>query len=236
MNSKDQETLPTMGKTKRKFIVSWIGGGVLVVATSAVVTYLTLLSLHGAQYSPFTSEVAAKSFTETNGPLPNASRAIVASSHGDFGAVCGGFTVSNAAQFSKRSTSFIATFSQSPRTTDSWAYEDVGNGKTYTKTNGDLTKINVVACLHEIRDTKLFATTCDYQEDNRKVTVKYYSIRYKLSYYEARTGKRIADGGVIEATAGECPSFVAYDPQTLTAFATPDNDTLDVAHMSFLSQ
>lgn len=229
------QTTPLEEKSRTKFVLSWIAGGILVVATSGMLTYLILFSLYGAQDS-LTSDKAGSNSTQTSGSLPSANRKVVATSHRDFGAVCGGFTISNAAQFEKRSTAKIVTFSQSPRTTDSWAYEDVGNGKTYTKTNGDLTKLNTVACLHEIRDTKVFAKTCQYQQDDALVSVRYYSIRYKLSYYEPRTGFRIADGGIIEAPAGECPSFVAYDPQTLTAYAVPDNDTLDVAHMNFITQ
>ena len=211
-------------------------GGALWVLLVAFIVVFVLSSVYGTRAARLAGEANQSSLVETKTSISTSDRAIIASSANDFKAVCSGFTITNAAKYVKKNTAKIVTFSQSPRTTDSWVYQDVGSGKSYSKTNGDHTKLNTVACLHEIRDTKVLARSCGYQEDDRSVSVKYYSVRYKLSYYEAKTGKRIFDGGIIEAPASECPSFIAYDPLTLTAFATPDIDTLAIAHAGFIAR
>lgn len=220
------------GGTRKKRIVGYIVGSVAIVILSALTTYIALSSLYGSQEELPADQQRSKTTRYQEAPT---NRTITAMSHRDFGAVCGGFTVQNAAPYTKKSTALIVTFSQSPRTKDSWSYEDVGYGKTYTRTNGDFTRINTVACLHEILDTKVFSKVCDYEQDGEHVSVRYYSIRYKLSYYEAKTGKRIADAGTVEAPAGACPSFIDYDQQSLTAYATPENDAIDIAHSNFIA-
>lgn len=216
------------GGTKKKR-VGYLLSGLLALTMPGAMTYLVLGVLHNTQESlPKVQTDAPQNISQP--------REITASSHRDFGAVCGGFSFKNAAAYTNKSSALIVTFSQSPRTTDSWSYEDVGYGKTYTKTGGDFRKINTVACLHEILDSKVFSKTCNYERNGDNVAVSYYSIRYKLSYYEARTGARIADGGIIEALAGDCPSFVAYDEQSSTAYAAPANEAMDIAHSKFIAQ
>lgn len=221
------------GGNKKKRI-GYLLGYTAAILLPGIIVYLALSLLHQRQEElPLDQQRTGTSVRESE-VITN--RVITANSHRDFGAVCGGFTVRNSDTYSGKSSALIVTFSQSPRTKDSWSYEDVGYGKTYTKTEGDFTKINTVACLHEILDTKVFSKMCDYNQAGEKVSVRYYSIRYKLSYYEAKTGERIADGGHIEAPAGECPGFVAYDEQSLTAYAAPANEAIDIAHSKFISQ
>lgn len=222
------------GGAKKRRIVGYVLGGLLILIVSAIVTYLILGMFYGKQGGVSIKEQdAAKRAASQQEQSQN--RVITATSHRDFGAVCGGFTVRNAAPYTKKSEAIIVTFSQSPRINGSWSYEDVGYGKTYTLTDGDFTKISTVACLHEIRNTKVFSKLCSYNEDGQEVSVQYFSIRYKLSYYEAKTGERIADVGTVEAPAGDCPSFVAYDQQSMTAYATPESDVIDVAHSNFVT-
>lgn len=221
------------GGTKKRH-VGYVLGYSIALLLPGIITYLLLSMFYQRQEElPIEQQRAGDSSKHSDVVT---SRAITANSHRDFGAVCGGFTVRNSSAYSGKPSALIVTFSQSPRTKDSWSYEDVGYGKTYTKTEGNFTKINTVACLHEILDTKVFSKTCDYKQDGETVAVRYYSIRYKLSYYEAKTGERIADGGHVEAPAGDCPSFVAYDEQTLTAYAAPKNEVIDIAHSKFVMQ
>lgn len=222
-------------KSKKGLVVWLVVGGALWVMLVAFIVVFVLSSAYGTKAARLAGEANRHSVKTTVSKFFS-DRAIVASSTNDFKAVCSGSTISNAAKYVKKGAAKIATFSQSPKATDSWVHQDVGSDKSYTKTNGNPTKIDTVACLHEIRDSKMLARSCGYQEDDRSVSVKYYSVRYKLSYYEAKTGKRISDGGIIEAPASECPGFMAYDPATLTAFAAPDMHTLDIAHMSFVAR
>jgi hypothetical protein len=220
------------GVKKRRF--GYLIGYSAALLLPGIITYLALSVLYQGQEELPIDQQRSSTASKQSDAITN--RVITANSHRDFGAVCGGFTVRNSSTYSGKSTALIVTFSQSPRTKDSWSYEDVGYGKTYTKTEGDFTKINTVACLHEILDTKVFSKTCNYDQGGEMVPVRYYSIRYKLSYYEPKTGERIADGGHIEAPAGDCPSFVAYDEQSLTAYAAPDNEAIDIAHSKFITQ
>lgn len=210
-------------------------GAVAALIVPGLVVYGILSLVYRSQDEiPASERRATPSSTSYSGASTN--RIITANSYRDFGAVCGGFTVKNAAPFTNKASAIIATFSESPRTNSSWSYEDVGYGKNYTDTDGDFTKINTVACLHEIRDTKVLARVCTYDRDGAQVAIKYYSVRYKLSYYDAANGTRIADAGNVEALAGDCPSFIVYDEETLTAYATPQIDVIDIAHKKFVTQ
>ena len=207
-------------------------GGALWVLLVAFIVVFVLSSVYGTKAARLAGEANHHSVVTTVSKFFS-DRAITATSTNDFKAVCSGFTITNAAKYVKKSTAKIATFSQSPQKTDAWVYQDVGSDKSYSKTNGNLTKIDTVACLHEIRDSKMLAKSCGYQEDDRSVSVKYYSVRYKLSYYEAKTGKRISDGGIIETPIDTCPDFASYDPQTLLLYALPDTKAIEAALASF---
>lgn len=226
----DQNQKGGQRKTRRGFYI----GAAIALIVPGVLVYAFLSVVYSTQDElPASDRRSTPSSSTYSGSSTN--RIVTAESYRDFGAVCGGFTVKNAAAFTNKASAIIATFSQSPRTGGSWSYEDVGYGKSYTATDGDFTKINTVACLHEIRDTKVLAKTCSYDRNGSQIQVKYYSINYKLSYYQAKTGQRIADGGTLEAKADDCPSFVVYDEATLSAYALPPNDRIDVAHTAFVS-
>lgn len=160
-------------------------------------------------------------------------RNIKADSYKTFAKVCAGYTITNTAVFRTRSSAIIATFTQSPRVSTTWVDQDVGYKKKYAA-GVDYQKIDTVACLMEIRDTRVFSKVCDYDRDGDRLGIKYYSVKYKLSYFEASTGFRIADVGNIESPADTCPEFPAYDQQTLSVAAQPDVKAIELAHDTFV--
>lgn len=224
---------PDETENKKNKITLWIVGGFAIMTFSAIGTVLFLSYVHRTQVDN-TAQSAQEKSEQDPQHLVNY-RTLSAKSYKDFSAVCSGFKIENAPKFTERSKAVIATFTQSPRAGDTWLYEPVGYGKPFVQDN-DYLKIDTVACLSELRDGRTLQKTCSYSEDGKQVSVKYYSVRYKLAYFEAQTGKRIADGGVIETPTDTCPAFAAYDQQTLSIYASPDAKALETSHADFTTR
>ena len=206
--------------------------GLVVVLVSAVLTMSVLASLYRAQSpAPYDGDPSIRKPKSVSTYISE--RNIKADSYKTFAKVCAGYTITNTATFRTRSSAVIATFTQSSRVPNTWVNQDAGYGKKYAA-GADYLKIDTVACLMEIRDTRVFSKVCDYNEDGSNVAIKYYSVKYKLSYFEASNGFHIADMGNIEAPAGTCPTYPAYDQQTLSVAASPDVAAIELAHDRFI--
>ncbi len=219
-------------KNNRKKILLKTSFGLIIVLISALLTMSMLAALYRSQsLAPFDGDPSVRKPKSVSTYISE--RNIKADSYKTFAKVCAGYTITNTATFRTRSSAVIATFTQSPRVATTWVNQDVGYGKKYAA-GVDYLKIDTVACLMEIRDTRVFSKLCNYDEDGRNVAIKYYSVKYKLSYFEASNGFRIADVGNIESPADTCPTFPAYDQQTLSVAATPDVVAIERAHDTFI--
>ncbi len=166
---------------------------------------------------------------------PNSS--IVAASEYDFEEVCKGGAVSNAAAYTSAKQSTIKVFhNNSLGNADTWVSDGVGYGKSYyPKAGDDFTKISVVGCVEYVDGSAKQERTCDYQSTtDGTVTVAYHSAKYKMTFYEAKTRKKISDGGDINAPANSCPSYITYDKSTKKAYASPDDNAIEAATDAFV--
>lgn len=204
-----------------------VGGVVLLAIVGMVILFAVLGSKANNSESPSPSSSSSPS---------KANSAEVASSTFDYDAVCNGGSISNATSLADKASAKIMTFSQSPRVEGSWSYESVGYGKPYYVNSTDIELVNVVACLEEVKSARAVGQTCDYKDDGKTVSIKYYSSQYDLNFYAAKTGKKVSEGGTINAPANKCPSFISYDPTTLSAYASPDEDALDAKYTDFIAQ
>lgn len=153
----------------------------------------------------------------------------------DFEAVCQGSSISNSAAYTSNKTAIIYTFHSSAITTDSWSSDLIGYGKSYYLKDLDkFDTISVVACAKYVDDSANGGIDCKYTSGGETVTVKYQATKYKLTYYEAKTGKKISDGGEIAGTATKCPSSILYDKDKKVAYADPDEDALEAAQDKFV--
>ena len=94
-----------------------------------------------------------------------------------------------------------------------------------------VSEISVVACLKATEDSSVAGIDC---EMNCGVTVKYLSAEYKVTYYEAKTAKKISEGTPINSPAASCPMFLTYERDTKKAYATPDNKALEATLDTFV--
>lgn len=153
----------------------------------------------------------------------------------DFEEVCKGGSVANSAAYTSNKTAIIFEFHNSAITSDSWISDLIGYGKSYYLEDLDkFETINVVACSKYVDGSANGGIDCPYDSNGSTVTIKYKSTKYKVTYYEAKTGKKISDAGEVAGTATKCPSTVLYDKETKTAFAEPDEKALEAAFDSFV--
>lgn len=152
----------------------------------------------------------------------------------DFDAVCEGGAISNAGSYSSNKTAVIYTFRNNP-INNFWNSQLIGYGKSYYPESLDeLDKVTVVACVEYIKDSQGTPLDCTFESQGQTVTIKYHSLKYSLTYYEAKTGKKISDGGEIDGPAPSCPGSVLYDQATKTAYARPDDKALEAAFDKFI--
>lgn len=173
--------------------------------------------------------------TKTDKPI-STKAATVAKYSSDFDEVCKGGAISNAADYTTNKTAIIYAFHNSVITDTSWSSDLIGYGKSYYLKDLDkFSTISVVACAQYVDGSANGGITCDYKAaDGTSTTIKYQATKYDLTFYEAKTGKKISDGGEIVGTATKCPSSILYDSAKKTGYADPDRDALEAAADTFV--
>ncbi|WP_341716144.1 hypothetical protein QQG74_19215 [Micromonospora sp. FIMYZ51] len=188
----------------------------------------------GGTSSPAASESPAAPPSPEEQPQNN--NAITARNSSDMSAVCEGSPILNAADYTAAKGAKVYTFANSPERPESWLSKSVGFDKPYHARTSDWASVSVVGCLAFEQGSEGEARKCEYKDrDDKKVTVDYVSSRYTLTFYAAKTGEKIGEGGRINAPAVRCPSFVSYNKETMKAYAQPDTAALELALEKFTS-
>ena len=222
-----------------------IGAGVMAIlssvaapsATSPSVMTTTTQPIASASTSATTGSGGAPSATPPAGAgEPDNNNAVTAPSSSDMSAVCDGSPILNAAPYTSPKGAKIFTFANSPERVSTWRYQSAGYDKPYYARSTDWSTVAVVGCMTLVNGSEGAGKKCDYKaSDGKQVTVDYVSSRYALSFHNAQTAEKIADGGTINAPAVSCPSFVSYNKATLKAYASPDDGALELALDKFTS-
>ena len=173
---------------------------------------------------------------ETPAETETQPEAITAEYLSEFEAVCEGKAISNAAAFTTNQAAVITAFANNPRNAERWSSEIVGGGKSYYLDDIDqFAKVSVVGCVKADESTIVAGQKCEYTSSSAgKVTVDYKALKYELTLYEAKTGKKIGESTTIDAPADTCPTVLLYDAETKTAYASPDDDALEAALDAFV--
>ena len=212
-----------------------IGGILLLMVIGGIVLAVIFASAGSKSTTPSTSTNGSNNSTSgssSNSSTPSTKAAYTAKYSSDFSKVCDGTPIANAADFTTKQAAVIATYSKRPEAS-TWSGEYVGYGKSYyLKDIKDFTKISVVSCLKATTGTESPSIPCTGKDTSP--TINYHSVTYAMTFYEAKTGKKIADGGTVSGPADTCPSFTSYNTSTLNAFATPDDDQTEAALDSFV--
>ncbi|GGR93055.1 hypothetical protein GCM10010169_41790 [Micromonospora fulviviridis] len=171
---------------------------------------------------------------ESETPAPD-NNAVTARYSSDMSSVCDGSPILNAAPYTAGSPAKAYTFANSPDRPSYWSSKSISSAKPYYSKSADFESVAVVGCLKVVEGSEGAPKKCDYKNNDGKiVTVSYISSRYELTFYAAKTGEKIGDGGTVSAPANRCPSFISYNKLTMKSYASPDSGTIEAALDKFL--
>jgi hypothetical protein len=150
----------------------------------------------------------------------------------NFRAVCVGGSIENAAEYAKPYR--LAVFENnralaqdhllSVRDHTKWELLGVSsvNENTPEERGSKYTELTTVLCLDRDDSTAVKATTCDFKFEGKTISIDYYSVKYKATLYEARTGDKITELEAINGTATTCPAGASFDQDDPKFYADPD--------------
>lgn len=222
---------PAGQKSKAPLIIGIVVGAIVLLVLIGLGIFAMIAALGNND---------SKSSSSTNSGSSNSSRsddstssstsdtpksALKATYPYDFKAVCDGTPISNAASYTNSASAKITSFYQTVLSSKIWTSTSAGYNKSYyVKTDTPISDISVVACLKPTSGKDSPSTSCELEGGT---TIKYHSADYSITFYEAKTAKKISTGEPIKVSASECPMFVAYDKSTLKAYANPDSNSLE---------
>ncbi|MFJ6199053.1 hypothetical protein [Micromonospora sp. NPDC092111] len=237
--------VPPPQKSNKGLIIGLVVGGVvLILALCGGVIGLALVNSDDA--GPVAS--GSPSPGATNGTDPSATpqqsgpqeqpnnNAVTARYSSDLSSVCDGSPILNAAAYRGPSDAKAYVFANNPERTTFWSSKSVGSDKPYYARSSAFETVSVVGCMTVVPGSEGAPKKCDYKDsDDKVVSVSYISSRYQLTFFAAKTGEKIGDGGTVSAPANRCPSFISYNKVTMKAYASPDSGTIEAALDKFLS-
>ncbi|TDC67004.1 hypothetical protein E1258_01160 [Micromonospora sp. KC207] len=184
---------------------------------------------------PGTDNSAAPEPSESE-EQPGSNDAVTARYSSDLSSVCDGSPILNAAAYSGPSGAKAYTFANSIERPTFWSTKSVSSEKPYYAKSADFESVSVVACLKVNEGSEGTPKKCDYKDNSgKRVSISYISSRYAMTFYAAKTGEKIGDGGTVNAPANRCPSFISYNKLTMRSYASPDSGTIEAALDKFLS-
>ncbi len=159
---------------------------------------------------------------------PLLSKSITAEKVDDFRNVCYNNKIVNAADYTTANKAIVAGFYEKPHSNDNPWSNVVSNGDEYYAKFGEQTKVSVVACFeYQASGNKQVATCSD---------LKLMSARYTTTFYEAKTGEKIAEGEEIVNDDPTCPSVVVYDKFSKETAKAPDTTAMQEAIAKFVGK
>lgn len=212
-----------------------IGGGV----TALVITLNNKDSKSSSQSSSKSDDSSkkkddSKSDSADNDDKLRSANATTAKYLTEFDAVCSTGSISNAADYTKPYK--IVAFYGSPTRDDNWSQVSLPYKATYKADYDKFETTNVVACLTPDKASAVKSKTCDFKSGSDNVSIDYYAVKYNVSLYEAKSGKKIKDLGTVNGPADTCPTFATYSKSDPKIYAKPDTASLDGLLAGFAAQ
>lgn len=145
----------------------------------------------------------------------------------DFGKACHGSKITNAAAYTDAKSAAIAAFYERPHS-DKNPWTNFSGGPTANMAKyGEFAEANVVACFDYQPLAGKELARC---EDD----IKLMSATYKTIFYEAKTGKKIAEGADIVSSDADCPSIFVYDDISRETAREPGREAMTKAIADFV--
>lgn len=224
-------------KSRKGLIIGIVAGVVvLLLILCGVGVALIANAADDDPVVPTTPSRTAVPGTSAAAPPPGDNNAITADSSSDFGDVCQGGSILNAAEYTTPASAKAYVFANNSTRLTSWSYKSLDSRASYYAKSADYAQVSVVGCLAYVEGSEAVGQKCDIKaSDGKKLTLDYLSSRYTLTFHNARTGEKIGDGGTVNAPANRCPSFLTYNRETLKSYASPDTGSIDAAVKKMLS-
>ncbi|WP_433350103.1 hypothetical protein [Micromonospora sp. CA-111912] len=245
--------VPPPQKSNRGLVIGLSVGAAVVVLLALCGTGIGFLLVNDDDEDPKPIASASTPANPTDGPQPstdpsaepqpsqsqeqpNNNNGVTARYSSELSAVCDGGQILNAAPYNGPSGAKAYAFSNSPDRPSSWSSKSVSSNKPYYAKSADFQTVSVVGCLKVVAGSEGAPKECNYKDSAGKtVAVSYISSRYTLTFYAAKTGEKIGDGGTVSAPANRCPSFISYNKTTMKSYAAPDSGSIEAALDKFLS-
>ncbi|MEV0459492.1 hypothetical protein [Catellatospora methionotrophica] len=224
-------------KSKKGLIIGLVAGAVvLLLILCGVGVWLIANADDDPEIPTIPTRTSSPGAATSAAPQPGNNNAITADSSSDFGDVCQGGAILNAAEYTTPATAKAYVFGNSPTRPTSYSYKSLDSRASYYAKSADYAQVSVVGCLSYVEGSEAAGPKCPIKaSDGTKLTVDYLSSRYTLTFHNAKTGEKIGDGGTINAPATKCPSFLTYNKETLKSYASPDSASIDAAVKKQLS-
>ncbi|UJW29946.1 hypothetical protein L3Q67_32640 [Saccharothrix sp. AJ9571] len=155
--------------------------------------------------------------------------------------VCNGVPVINAAglDMSKKplKTAPLATYENlDPARANNahWTRTSLEYGP-YSAESSEYAQVAVVACFTAVAGTEKQVSTCEVaQHDGRSVLAPYYHVDYELTFYEAKTAKKLDAGEKrVPGTKDDCHTDPHLNPNDPKIYSFPDRNAASEAVEAF---
>ncbi len=219
-------------KSHKGLIIGLVVGGIaLLLLIAGIIVAVVMAS--GSKKSTTTSTSTPSASKDTPADTTSGTKAAYTAKYtSDLSKVCDGTPIANAAAYTTKSAAIVQAYERAPEKT-TWSTMSVGYGKSYYLTEyNDFAKVSVVACVKATTGAETPSIPCTGKSTDP--VINYHSAKYAVTFYEAKTAKKISDGTSVDGPATKCPMVASYNTKTMNAFASPDRDQVEAVVDTFV--
>jgi len=233
-------------KSNKALILAVVGGVLFLLLIGvgiAIASNMLSKNSTDTKRDDESSKVDTTTDTEEETPNPEA-HSITAKALVELRAACVGGSVENAGALTKPYTYVVYenNNSQSAEKED-WKWDMYAVGASDDSIPLDFSsapsELNVVVCLDRDESTAVKSSTCELErsagmKSTDSTVADFYSVKYKVKLYEARSGKKMKELAPINGPATECPPLAYYNTEGDPAvYGDPDIDELNARLKAF---
>lgn len=176
-----------------------------------------------------------ESTEDSSGGDNSGNNAVTAKYSADFEIVCQGGSVLNSAEYRGGRSAKAYVFANSLARPQNYNYQVGFTKPSFYGTSSGFTRVGVVGCLTAVDGSEGPGRKCTVEDSKKKrITLDYVSSRFTLTFYAAKTGEKLGEGGTVNAPATRCPFLMQYDPATRKSYALPDEGAVTAAFQKFM--
>lgn len=249
-----QPQMPPQGqppKNNRKKLLLITIGAILFIATAigAVIAIYSMSDLGRVHIDSESSKKQDESESKKGASSKDKKDTFTANYTDDFSLVCKNMAAENALPFKRPvvgayfTNNVLITKDRLDSANPEWRKYGLDTVNTGTPNEKVATskEINAVICLDRDDSTAVKYTTCQLQrkvDSKETAPVDYYSVQYKMTLYEANTGKKVKEFTPINGNAEKegCPVSTIFDPDDPKFYAMPDVDEINTQIEEFNKQ